>query len=156
VALLRIISPVNRGPQRATARRQYIGSCLPQEAKAPTQQDPRPTRQVYEEIRFAGSLHTLVWEGSCSPGRFRLTSCHLQHCMRASRRGLKWPTGGTCLCGARMAAQRTPQSSATAEWLSDTIVVAGFAWRGSVLAQMTLPLLQTHATISCDTRSDSM
>jgi hypothetical protein len=82
VALLRMISPANRGPQRATARRQYIGNCLPQEAMAPAQQGFRPTRQVYEEIQLVGSLHILMGEGSCSPGRFRLTSCHLQHWLR--------------------------------------------------------------------------
>ena len=79
VALLRMISPVNRGPQRATARRQYIGSCLTQEAEAPTQQDPRATRQVYEEIQLAGSLHILVGKGSSSPDHIWGASCHHQH-----------------------------------------------------------------------------
>ena len=87
VALLRMISPVNRGPQRATARRQYTGRCPPLEAEAPTQQVPKSTRQLYEAIRLAGSLHILLWKGSCSPGRFQLASCHLQHWLRVSSRG---------------------------------------------------------------------
>jgi hypothetical protein len=67
VALLRMINPVNRGPQRATARRQCIGSWLPNGAKAPTQQDGRPSPQVHEEIRLTGSLQMLVGKGSSSP-----------------------------------------------------------------------------------------
>ena len=70
VALLRMISPANRGPQRATARRQYTGNRLPQEAMAPTQQGSRSTRKVYEEIQVAGSLHILVGKGSFSPDQF--------------------------------------------------------------------------------------
>ena len=35
MALLRMISPANRGPQRAAARKQHIGNRLPQESMAP-------------------------------------------------------------------------------------------------------------------------
>ena len=47
-----------------------LGTVSLMEVRAPTQQDPRPTRQVYEEIRLAGSLHILVGKGSCSPDHF--------------------------------------------------------------------------------------
>ena len=56
MALLRIISPVNRGPQRATARRQYIGSCLPQEAEAPTQEAEPPDKCM----KRSGSLNLFI------------------------------------------------------------------------------------------------
>jgi len=132
VALLRRINPVNCGPRRATARRQYIGIGS---HRRPRRQHSRITNPPDKCMKRSDSLDLFIYLLGRALAPEVTSGAHPAtpntDCVN-SVRGPTMDSGVTILCVAQMEPQLKWQASATSGWLPKTISVEGFAWQGVI------------------------